>query len=83
MRTQDTDGPDTDAERAIVARLVEDTSQPVTLDQLRAATPQLAPERRKAAVASLESASVLQVERGGLRAAEALERLTVLGMVVF
>jgi hypothetical protein len=83
MRQQDTDGLDTDAERAIVARLIENTPQVVTHKQLRAATPQLTGERREAALASLERARVLRVERDGLRATVPLRRLSALRMVVF
>jgi hypothetical protein len=83
MPQQDTDGLDTDAERAIVARLIENRSQVVTHKQLRAATPQLTPARRDAAVASLKRARVLLVERDGVRAAAPLRRLGALRMVVF
>jgi hypothetical protein len=83
MPQQDTDGLDTDAERVIVARLIENTSEMVTHEQLRAATPQLTPKRRDAAVASLRRARVLRVERDGLRAATPLRPLGALRMVVF
>jgi hypothetical protein len=83
MPKQDTDGLDIDAERAVVARLLENTLEPVTRDQLHAATPQIAPERLDAAVASLGRARVLLVERDGLRATEPLQRLSVLRMAVF
>jgi len=80
---QNTDGLDIDAERAVVARLLEDTSELVTRDQLHAATPQLTPERRDAAVVSLRRARVLWVERDGLRATEPLQRLNALQMIAF
>jgi hypothetical protein len=83
MPQQDTDGLDTDAERAIVARLIENMPQVVTHKQLRAATPQLTPERRDAAVASLRRARVLLVQRDGVRATAPLCRLGALRMVVF
>lgn len=83
MPQQDTDGLDADAERAIVARLIENTPQVVTYEQLRAATPQLTPERRDAAVASLKRARVLLVQRDGVRATAPLQRLGALRMVVF
>lgn len=83
MRQQDTDSLDTAAERAVVARLLENTSETVTLDQLHAATPQITPERLGAAVTSLERAHVLHAERDALRATDALARLDRLGMVAF
>lgn len=83
MPKQDTDGLDIDAERAVVARLLENTQELVTREQLHAATPQITPERLNAAVASLGRASILRVEGDGVRATESLERLNVLGMAVF
>jgi hypothetical protein len=83
MPRQDTDGLDIDAERAVVARLLEDASQLVTRDQLHIATPQLTADRLDAAVASLASARVLRIERDGLRATIPLKRLNAIRMVVF
>lgn len=83
MPKQDTDGLDFDAERAIVARLLEDTSKLVARDGLYATAPSITPERLDAAVASLARARVLLIQRDGLRATGTLKRLAALRMVAF
>jgi hypothetical protein len=80
MRADNTD-LDTDAERLVLAQLL-DRSKPLKQRELRAALKdKIAADRADAAVASLERARVLRIESAGLRLTTPLQRLEALDMV--
>jgi len=69
------------AEHAVVIRLLEDHTQPVTRDELHATRPDIAAERLDAAILSLANAQVVRTEGDRVRSAPALQRLDDLRLV--
>lgn len=82
MRTHDTGALDAEAERAVVVRLLEDTTQPVPADKLYSPNaPNIDAARLRAAVASLEAVGVVTTDPEGVRVAPSLRRLDDLRLV--
>jgi hypothetical protein len=74
-------GLDAAAEYAVVLRLLEDHTEPVTRDELYRARTDIGPQRLDAAILSLAEAQVVKAEGDGVRSAPALQRLDELRLV--
>ncbi len=81
MPAHNNGGLDAAAEYAVVIRLLEDHTQPVTRYELYATRADIGAERLDAAILSLTEAQVVRTERDGVRSAPALQRLDDLRLV--
>jgi len=69
------------AERAVILRLLEDHTRPVSRDELYAERQDIGADRLAAAILSLSEAEVLRAEDQQVQSAPALKRLDELRLV--
>jgi hypothetical protein len=81
MPAHNNGGLDVAAEHAVVIRLLEDHTQPVSRDELYATRDDIGRERLEGAIVSLAEAEVVRTEGDSLRSAPALQRLDALQLV--
>ncbi len=81
MPAHNNGGLDVAAQYAVVIRLIEDHTQPVTRDELYATRGDIGRERLDGAIDSLAEAEIVRMEGDSVRSAPALQRLDDLRLV--